>query len=684
MVNNPPAFDAANPSGIAAVLLVLTPFEENAKRVESHLRNAGHKVRCLWISELVALEKELQRAVPDLLMAASGNPELELKLVIDTCRRFAPNLPVLGLAAELQGQIAVSAVAAGARDVVSDASPESLAHLERVYLRESAAHRNLRELARARSLLADYESRYTQLLEGTGDAVAHIYEGILSQCNPAFAALLGYEDDAELAATPIMDLVPPDHQAAFREHLKLLNKGRADGEPLNCGMLKKNGETAQINAMLTRGEADGEHFIEMLIRAEKANSAAASPRSGRSDFYQAVAAPAEAEHPRAALFIAVDGSQDLEARLGLIDSEVIFGKVCDALHKQLGNKDSLHLLSSAEFGVCMTRTDAQEFEHFAEKLLKSLVAKTYTSADHEAQISVSISVYPIGASDTADQILSDLTRETRRLSSNGGNQFQVLGETARSNASERVDQRKIEEVRSALEAGRLKLAYQTIASLEGDTRQHFDVLLRMINEDGVELHASDFILAAERGGMMRSLDRWVISRALKVIDTREKREENSMLFLKLSEDTLKEAEAFIAWIGEIRNGVKFGNEEVCFEMRESVAQDHVRKAKLLAKAMREMGACVAIEHFGVGTNSKRMIEELQINFLKFHSSFTSNFDDKANQKKMTELMELAKQKKIKTIVSHVEDANVMARMWQMGVNYIQGYHVQEPEVVMLS
>jgi multidomain signaling protein FimX len=47
-------------------------------------------------------------------------------------------------------------------------------------------------------------------------------------------------------------------------------------------------------------------------------------------------------------------------------------------------------------------------------------------------------------------------------------------------------------------------------------------------------------------------------------------------------------------------------------------------------------------------------------------------------------MELAKQKKIKTIVSHVEDANVMARLWQMGVNYIQGYHVQEPEVVLLA
>ena len=71
-------------------------------------------------------------------------------------------------------------------------------------------------------------------------------------------------------------------------------------------------------------------------------------------------------------------------------------------------------------------------------------------------------------------------------------------------------------------------------------------------------------------------------------------------------------------------------------------------------------------------------------FVKFHPSFTHQFHDKEQHKKMTTLMETARQSGVKTIVSHVEDANVMARLWQMGVNYIQGFHVQEPEVVLLS
>jgi EAL domain-containing protein (putative c-di-GMP-specific phosphodiesterase class I) len=120
------------------------------------------------------------------------------------------------------------------------------------------------------------------------------------------------------------------------------------------------------------------------------------------------------------------------------------------------------------------------------------------------------------------------------------------------------------------------------------------------------------------------------------------------------------------------------------DLQELVLQNHIRKAKVLTKVLRDSGASVAIEHFGVGANSAQLIEHLPINFLKFHSSFTHSFNEKDIQKKMSTLMEMAKQRRIKTIVSHVEDANVMARMWQMGVNYIQGYHVQEPEVVMLS
>lgn len=689
MVSNPPAFSTGTASTATAVLLVIAPFEENAKRVESHLRNAGHKVRAVWVSELADLEQHLQKSPPDLLLAANHPPSSTLKGVVECCRRFAPNLPILALASDPTRDVAGEAVVAGARDLVSDASPESLAHLERVYVRELIAHRNLRELARSRALLADYESRYAQLIAGTGDAVAHIYEGILSTVNPAFAGLIGYEVD-DLASVPLMDVIAPDSQPAVREHLKQLINGRADGKPLECALQARGGAKVPVKAQLTRGEAEGERFVEMLIRAEAAQAPAAAARSpaavpnGRVEFFAALDAPAPNDHPRAAVFALVDHFTALEERVGYLDADQVAMQIGGKIASQLQENEGLYRFSEQEFGLVVSRPDALEFESMAGGLVRDVAAQVFSTTDHEAQVTLSVTVYPLGGTDTSTQVADDLVREARKLSAKGGNRCQVLGPTARANADEREDQRKADSIRKALEEGRFKLAYQTIASLEGDTRQHFDVLVRMINEEGVELHASDFIRAAEKAGLMREIDRWVIGRAIKVIAGREPRKDASMLFLKLSEDTLKDAESFLDWFQESLKGRRLGEDEVCIEVQELVLQNHIRKAKMLTKAMRDVGASVAIEHFGIGSNSAQLIEHLPINFLKFHSSYTHNFNDKDIQKKMSQVMEMAKQRRIKTIVSHVEDANVMARMWQMGVNFIQGYHIQEPEVVLLT
>ena len=49
-----------------------------------------------------------------------------------------------------------------------------------------------------------------------------------------------------------------------------------------------------------------------------------------------------------------------------------------------------------------------------------------------------------------------------------------------------------------------------------------------------------------------------------------------------------------------------------------------------------------------------------------------------------EIIEEAKDRGIKTIAEHIEDANGMAKLWQLGINYVQGNHVQEPEVVLAA
>ncbi len=693
MVANPPSQKTAQLTAAeSAVVLVVSESENVAKRIESHLRNAGHPVRCAWVADLEELEDVLRRGAPEIVLCAEGLPRAPLKDVVDISARLCPDLPVLLLGQRFGAEEVLAAHAAGARDMVAYEDLRDLRHLEFVLQREFASHRHLRALRTVRSRLDDFESRHKQLLAGTNDAVVHIQEGIVSHTNPAFATLLGYGQPDELLELPLMDLVCPDQQLKVKEHMKLLNKGKADGKPLECCLVRQDGGQVHITAQLTRGNVDGENFVEMLIRAEAAAAPAAvagEAPSGRLAFFDALAVAingiSQQKMPRAALLIAVDDFPGLEERIGLHDAEEAVMLLDEWVHARLSPQDQVFRFSSGELAALVQRPTAAEFEQFGDMLVKEVVKQVFNTTGHEAHLTLSIAAYPLSGSEQASVVASEIVREARKLAVRGsGRQFVNLGPTAKNAQGEREEARRASQLKRAIEENRLKLAYQSIASLEGDTRQHFDVLVRMIDDGGKELHAAEFISVAEKFGLMRSIDRWVVARALKVLAKRESSAEASSLFVKISEETLKDADSYVAWLQEQLKQRPLKPEELVFEFQELTLQNHIRKAKTLHKALRDLGGYIAIEHYGVGTNSAQLLEHVPPQFVKFHPSYTHQFHDKEQHKKMTTLMETARQAGVKTIVSHVEDANVMARLWQMGVNYIQGFHVQEPEVVLLS
>ena len=53
-----------------------------------------------------------------------------------------------------------------------------------------------------------------------------------------------------------------------------------------------------------------------------------------------------------------------------------------------------------------------------------------------------------------------------------------------------------------------------------------------------------------------------------------------------------------------------------------------------------------------------------------------------HQEKVRELIDIAKNLGIQTIAERIEDANTMAVLFQLGIGYVQGHYVHEPEVIL--
>jgi EAL domain-containing protein (putative c-di-GMP-specific phosphodiesterase class I) len=226
---------------------------------------------------------------------------------------------------------------------------------------------------------------------------------------------------------------------------------------------------------------------------------------------------------------------------------------------------------------------------------------------------------------------------------------------------------------------RFRLVQQPIASLQGEDPGMYDVLVRMIDNQGREVLPSEFMAAAGRNDLLKNIDRWVVGASLSFAAQKQPQ----CLFVRLSKETVRDT-AFTAWLDNHLRSSRAEPQRLCFQTTEESAASYVPQVSALAGSLRERGFRFALEGFGGGRDSMGLLESLPLDFVKIDGTITQGLAaDPQLQIQVRALVEAARRRNIQTIGERVEDANTMAVLWQVGVQYIQGYFVNEPEEVVL-
>jgi EAL domain-containing protein (putative c-di-GMP-specific phosphodiesterase class I)/PAS domain-containing protein len=635
------------------------------------------------------LEATLQAGAPDMVLCADSVREAKAADVTEICIQTFPELPVIWLSEQPRAELLSVALGRGAADVCSTTSPADLKHFERVFVREIAAVARRRELNELRNRVAAAENLSQQLLLANPEALIYVQEGIVTRANPAFAQLVGVEKAEDITGHPLMDYIFADNRTAVRQHLKHVTLGQLEGEQVTFAIVGKENKKVEVRSRWKRTTLDGEPAIELTMRsdapaeAKPGTAAAAAGGPGRITFLKGLASERAQNMQRYFVFLAVDGFSSMEERLGLQSAEEAVLELIEFLGRRLAGARVLCRFSTDEIASMLDCPPDFDVEGLIASLCRDVAAEVFHTSFHEAHLTVTALAFPLGQ-ENADSALHDLVREARKQSKQGGNKSAVLGPVAKTNLAERELARRAAQVKQALEHNQLRLAYQSIASLEGDTRQHQDVLVRMIDNEGQETVAADFIAAAEKHGLIRQVDRWVVTQILQLIGERKNVTEAPSMFVRISEETLRHGDEFLAWIRTKLQARALKPEELVFELPEAVLQNHVTKGKEFCEVLRKVGIEVCIGYFGASPQAERLLETFPARYVKFHPQFTQRFGDPAIQKRLNALLGAVKPRNIKTICSHIEDANQMAKLWQLGINFIQGRRIQEPEVLRLS
>jgi EAL domain-containing protein (putative c-di-GMP-specific phosphodiesterase class I) len=332
------------------------------------------------------------------------------------------------------------------------------------------------------------------------------------------------------------------------------------------------------------------------------------------------------------------------------------------------------------FAALLERGNEHDISAWSDRLLARIAKHVMQVNDKALSVTCTLGLSVVPPKDTrVDALLADALESARKGIARGGNQTIT---SARADTDSRVmsyDQVWVKHIKAALMENRFRLVQQPIASLQGDDPGMFDVLVRMIDTQGKEVLPSEFMAAAGRNDLLKNIDRWVVGASL----TFAAQKSPQCLFVRLSRETARDS-GFLEWLDNHLRSSRAQPQRLCFQVTEESAAAHVPEIRALASALRERKFRFALEGFGSGRNSAGMLESVPLDFVKIDGTLVQGLaGDPQLQQRVRMLVEAASKARIQTIAERVEDANTMAVLWQMGVQYIQGYFVNEPEEVVL-
>lgn len=538
-----------------------------------------------------------------------------------------------------------------------------------------------------------------------------ILENAVSHLDCALAALLIPEKS--LVLFRMSTERPADGKLLAQTHRHLLSLAQVRREPvimnralpnsafgalpykiLSCSLRNASGRPMGVLA-LYRHEAQADfsdresRLVEVLARkAALVIESSYDTMTGllnRQAFEQrvrALAARADRDRGLTALYIDVDQLHLVNENFGMHVGDLVLSMLADTMRRRLPQGAITARISGDRFAVVLPGSLEAGME-VAESLCEGAAQLAAVQGDERSRASVSIGVaefnfpggelvHALAAAETACKAAKD--RGRCRVEA-----YQAADESV---VRRFTDITIAASLRAAVAEDRFRLDAQLILPVvESATHPpHFELLLRMIDDDGETVGPDRFLSAANRYQLMPTIDRWVIENALAALQPHAA--------LLAAQPT-----AFaINFSGQSLNDPDFADELIsrieasglpphllCFELTESATIANLARAEVLMRRLRKLGCGVALDDFGTGLSSLAYLRQLPVSMLKIDGSFVRDIlRDPRSESLVQAVAQLARSMQMVTVAEYVETDAIRERIANLGVDYAQGFSIGRP------
>ena len=237
-------------------------------------------------------------------------------------------------------------------------------------------------------------------------------------------------------------------------------------------------------------------------------------------------------------------------------------------------------------------------------------------------------------------------------------------------------------INEAIESQKFMLLFQPIISLRGDSDEHYEVFLRMLDRSGEQMAPNEFLRTAIDNGVAGKIDRWVILQSIKMLSTHRSKGHNTRLTINVTSNSVADPE-FTQWLGVAIKAARLPSDAVIFQITERDASTYIRQTREFVEALKGMHCRSSLSRFGLAGEPFEILRHIPADFVKLDGSHIEALaDDPELKDEITGMIQKLQGGGKLTIVPMVESANVLSALWQAGANYIQGHYLQQPSTSM--
>jgi len=376
---------------------------------------------------------------------------------------------------------------------------------------------------------------------------------------------------------------------------------------------------------------------------------------------------------------------------GHLAGDEMLRQVTRLFQSQIRKTDILARLGGDEFGLLLYDCSVENAQSIANNLRDRLQEFRFVWHDQVFIIGVSIGLTAINsATEDSASALSAADAACYAAKNRGRNRLCIYQAGDIELVRQQDEIYWVGQIANALEENRFQLYQQAIAPAKPEScfQEHYEVLLRLIDEDGELVMPADFMPSAERYNLMPAIDRWIVrtlfssqgSYYRQVWQDCQAQESSCKCTyaINLSGATIND-EQFIDFLRSQFIEYQVPPQVICFEITETVAIANLNKAAQFIQELKQLGCRFALDDFGKGMSSFTYLKNLSVDYLKIDGAFVKEIVDDPIAAAMVEAIHrIGQVMGIKTIAEFVENEEIRQKVADLGVNYVQGYGIAQP------